>query len=312
MQSATELIQEANDLRSLADKIQDEAYQPEEREAALQQLHEQYHNWYRAAIRLFNEYGQVDDRQKFEQEYHGSAFAVKIIKFLSSGLQISPFYQPDTPNPLINKWAFPFVTCFKEPLLKQCNLLSLIESSRSTKLGESNAWHQTYRRIVKEFVQRSNELMDTTSTAKRGLTYEHLALVLICAVDGLSLIGQDIRSAAEETDLLISNESNDVFWNRMGDPILIECKNWDKPVGASEIAVIDTKMDRKRARTGILLSKEGITGDKNRDAVLLIRENMSKYGRYLIVINEKDLIDIVDGTHPADKLKQKYYAILKI
>jgi hypothetical protein len=293
-----------------AKKVQDETFSEEERETALQTLNHLYHNWYQTAMGLFIDLGRTDEQQKFEQEYQGNLFSPKIAKFLSSGTQISPLFKPETPN-LFVRWAFPHQMCFVEPLRKQCNILATAKS-KPLVASNNSSWQQIYQRIIRELIIRSREISNTNSTAKRGLTYEHLALVLIVAVEGLSVIGQDIRSAAEETDLLISNQSADVFWHRLGDPILIECKNWDKPVGAAEITIIDAKMDRKRIRTGILLSREGITGDQYQDAVLLLRENMSKHGRYLIVIDENDLTEIIDGVHPADKLKQKYYSLLKI
>jgi hypothetical protein len=313
MISTHTLIEESTSLIDLAQQVQDETQPLENRQGKLTELSDRYHVWYRSALSLFDFYKQPEKRLKFEQEYEGGKIISKILGFLTSGAEDNIFYTPEKPIPLM-RWQHPFIQHFKEPLLKQCNILSTLEVSSTTSADNdmSNSWHKIYGRVIKEFIRRAETISETNSNVKKGLTYEHLAIVIISAIEGWELIGQDVHSAAEENDLLISNESQDIFWQRLGNPIIVECKNWEKPLGAPGITILDRKMDGKGVHTAILLSREGITGNKYRDATLLIRENISKHGRHIIVLDKNDLMDIANGIHPAEKLKQKYYINFKV
>ncbi len=63
--------------------------------------------------------------------------------------------------------------------------------------------------------------------------------------------------------------------------------------------------------TGLLITLNGITGDKNKDARLLIREYRQK-GIGIVVIENEDLLEMANGIHPSDKIREKYYEIFKI
>jgi CheY-like chemotaxis protein len=66
----------------------------------------------------------------------------------------------------------------------------------------------------------------------------------------------------EEIDILIRNESSDPLWLKEGQYILVECKNWSKPVGASELTVFRDKMKNRNARCnlGLFVAPGGFTG----------------------------------------------------
>src|SRR5437879_9416290 len=129
MKNEHQLIEESDELLSIAEKIQDETYPLQEREALLKQLESSYHQWYRSALVLFDRRQNGKERQLFEQEYSGSIWSGKILKFITSGLEPSPLYIPD--NPLTSKWAYIYKGALKEPLIKQCNLLTSLEASYS-------------------------------------------------------------------------------------------------------------------------------------------------------------------------------------
>jgi hypothetical protein len=279
-------------------------------------LSELYLEWYRSVLPLFDILKQPEKRIKFEQEYKGSTFSPKIRNFLSSGATQSIFYKPNAPVTSLEavRWQSSFIQCFKEPIEEQGNILATLEPHANGTLSDDdkNSWHKIYRQIIRQFIQRADAIGETNSSMKKGLTYEHLAIILVSAIDGWEVIDQDVRGAAEENDLLISNESSEVFWQNLGSTIIIECKNWGEPLGADGITILDSKMDRLHSHTAILLSKEGVTGDKYRDAVSLIRESRGKHDRYIIILDKNDLIDIANGVHPAEKIRQKYFAILKL
>lgn len=305
MKSERELIEESKALLSIAESIQDETKPVEERRALLNNLSELYHNWYRSALALFDAYNQPGERQKFEQEYIGTIWSSKILKFLTSGLQISPLY--DENKPVFEKWVLPFPRSFKEPLLKQCNLLASLESITpvSDDKVEETKWNTTVRRIFRAFIEKAE---NAKTNHEKKLTYEYLAIFLVGAIDGLTIIGHDQRGTSEEVDVWVANESADSFWQKMGTPFMIECKNWSDPVGVQEVRNLRAIMDDKNVTLAILISKNGITGDTRHEAVGVIH-NTFRTGKFVVVLDQADLLEIANGIHPATMIKRKMYEL---
>jgi hypothetical protein len=287
VKTGRQLVEEAEKLLDTAGKIQDETQSIQVRETKLKELENLYHTWYRYALSLFDNHKQLGERQMFEQEYSGSFLFAKILKFLTSGLEVNPFYVPD--NPLTAKYTYPFVRCFKEPLLKQCNLLSKLETLASTSLvtGEESAWNVTICRIFTVFLEKAE---NAKTNHEKKLTYEYLAIFLLGAIDGLTMIGHDERGASEEIDLWIANEAKDAFWQRVGSAFIVECKNWGAPVGVPEIRNLKSIMEDKNIAFAILLSRNGVTGDRWHDAIDIIR-NAFREEKYIIVLDQAWCLD---------------------
>lgn len=305
MKSESELIEESKEILNLAVKVQDETLPTKEREEILNNLADKYHEWYRAALTLFDKRNLAGERQKFEQEYLGSIWSGKIIKFLTLGLQVSPLYDPK--QPVFDKWSFPFPSSFKEPLLKQSNMLTSLKNTSPTGStnDEVNSWSTTTRRIFTVFIEKAEKAK--TPHIKK-LTYEYLAIFLIGAVEGLTVIGHDERGASEEIDLWVTNDSKDSFWQRIGNLFIVECKNWGDPVGVPEVRSLKSIMQDKNIEFAILMSKNGITGDDYHDALDIIRKAVREQ-KYIVVLNQADLLEIANGVHPTQKIKEKYFQL---
>ncbi|MCB9433374.1 MAG: restriction endonuclease [Ardenticatenaceae bacterium] len=310
MKTIPQLMNEAREFIQQAIKIQDETIDLTIRKELLEDLYIKYHDWYRACLSLFDLFQEPEKKQEFKKQYEGGLLVSKISAFLTEGLKDNIFMNPDRPHELM-RWQHPAIERFQKPLEIQCNTLAELfkhqVAPKNLNVEDEFQWHQVFRRIVGEFIRRSDYFDVSRSQLKKGLTYEHLAIILLLAIDGLHIIGHDIRSVAEESDLIIGNESTDAFWSRLGNPIIVECKYWDTPAGSQEIALLDKKMEVRRSSTGILFSKEGITGDRYRDAKAAIRETLGRNGRHIVVLDKNDLIDIVNGIHPSEKLREKYY-----
>ena len=330
MKNSKELLEEADTFIALAKSVQDEAISQEEREDKLKHLALVYHNWYQTALMLFDSLNQQAERRKFEQEYEGTIWTAKILKFLTSGLQSNPLYDPDRPTPLLTKWLYPVTRTFVEPLTKQRNYLGTLQEvaasiatqdderwgdvfrritaletsllSAASTTEQSHQWHQVYNRVFSVFLEKAN----TASTNhEKKLSYEYLAILLIGSVEGFSIFGHDARGLSEEIDLWVSNESEDDFLKRyIGSLFIVECKNWSGPVGVPQIRGIRSIIEDKHIQFAILMSKNGITGDKYRDAVNLVQKAFHD-GRYIVVLDQSDLLDIANGKQPVDKIKEK-------
>ncbi|MBD8586012.1 restriction endonuclease [Frigoribacterium sp. CFBP 8766] len=103
-----------------------------------------------------------------------------------------------------------------------------------------------------------------TSTHKeRGDALERLVEVLINTESPeLAVVTKNFRVPEEEIDLILRNDLPSPFWTAQNSPfVLVECKNWAKPIGVEPLRVLESKMeDRKSmARIGIFISAAGYT-----------------------------------------------------
>jgi len=132
----------------------------------------------------------------------------------------------------------------------------------------------------------------TNDPQQKGRILEDIACVLFEAVPGIELRQRNVLNAfaAEEIDV--------AFWNgkhKNGFPflpfvILLECKNWSRPVGDQEVAVYIDRLRNRALQFGILIALNGVTGDAqqltaaNFAIATALREGIS-----LIVLTRQDL-----------------------
>lgn len=168
----------------------------------------------------------------------------------------------------------------------------------------SSELHQLYNNfLVKVKTAQTND--------EKKHSLEYLAEFIFGTIRGLRVIDRDLRTSAEEIDRLIRNESDEPFWRDLGNPIFVECKNWESPVSAAVVRDIKGKMESRNVKTTFLFAKNGITGNKYKDARLEIRQALSK-GIFLIVLSLADLEDISQKKLPLEKLREAYETLYRI
>jgi len=102
-----------------------------------------------------------------------------------------------------------------------------------------------------------------TERAKKGVALESLCTLIFGTVPGWQRIESRVHSVTEEIDLVILNESEDVFWRNYQTLLLVECKNWssrNKP-GRVEFDAFSAKIDRRGqrdCRLGFFVSVGGV------------------------------------------------------
>ena len=109
----------------------------------------------------------------------------------------------------------------------------------------------------------------------------------------------------EEIDLVLWNDRIDAFFRAWESIILIECKNWSKKVGASEVEWFIHKLRRRGLTNGILIASEGITGNEERATGALIMEALREKIQ-VVVIDKSDLESITNIENFCDMIKTKY------
>jgi hypothetical protein len=198
-------------------------------------------------------------------------------------------------------------------------ILSTQTEGRRTSVVRDHQLHNLFRAFVDHvrslaqwpeeysptFAKLLDEVRQAQTNDEKGESLEFLAELLFGRIRGLEIIDRDLRTSAEEIDLLISNESDEPFWLNLGNPFLVECRNWEKRVGAKEIRDLKGKMGSRGVKTAFLLAKNGVSGNNYKDAQLIIREAL-KDDKYIIVVEDSDLQNIASGTLPSEILRIKY------
>ena len=96
---------------------------------------------------------------------------------------------------------------------------------------------------------------------QKGRLLEAFLDVLLPTNPGFVVAGRNVRLDDEEIDLVVRNESQDPYWQKEGNVILVEAKNWSQKVGPEVLDRLLAKMERKfqRCRLGILVAPAGFT-----------------------------------------------------
>lgn len=151
--------------------------------------------------------------------------------------------------------------------------------------------------LAEELLKRVRSVTDPN---EKGRTLENLAEYLFFSVEGFEVYGKNVGTQDYEMDLVIRNSiDTDVIFEEFGRYLLVECKNWDKPVGVREINHFLAKIRFHDCKTGVLLSKSGISGERSDDELrhgkLTILKAFYNDKIIIIVLDEGELESIVKG-----------------
>jgi len=85
---------------------------------------------------------------------------------------------------------------------------------------------------------------------------------LFASEDCFKIASTRLNNEDEELDITIQNNSHAPFLMSLGSPvILLECKNWSKPVGSSEIRDFESKLRNHSnlCRLGLFIALNGFS-----------------------------------------------------
>lgn len=152
------------------------------------EIHEgqrQYLDWYARAQRLVP----ADELGKFRDMYEGGQVIQRIRGFISAPREVSVFYSPSDPNPLVGKWQNPFETTCQPALLTQRQILvqALHETAdANTVLNELSAY---FRRLPDYLLVLGSEA--NVNVPPPNIQQERDLQVLVHAL--LRLLYRDVR-----------------------------------------------------------------------------------------------------------------------
>lgn len=147
-----------------------------------------------------------------------------------------------------------------------------------------------------------------TTTKEKGDALEQLICYVFSTVPGILIKKTNRRNAfdTEEIDIAFFNEREPGGLPFVPWIILVECKNWQSPVGSESISWFDRKISDRGMEFGILVAANGITGDASKltDAHFIIAGALSK-GRRIIVITRDELLRLRDSAELVHMIKEK-------
>jgi hypothetical protein len=97
---------------------------------------------------------------------------------------------------------------------------------------------------TQSFDELVNAVEKAKSTDERGRSLEELVSRLLETVPGFTVTGR-IRTATEEIDITVLNDSVDARFRRESALILAECKNWSGKCGKDEFVIFKEKLEKQ-------------------------------------------------------------------
>jgi hypothetical protein len=158
-----------------------------------------------------------------------------------------------------------------------------------------------------------SHLHPDTEKKKKGNVLEELVSYLFTSYKDRFEVRTQVSSRTSVLDLhLWFKHGDDPILKKFGDEIVVECKNWKDPAGKPEINDIAGDMVNRKCKTGILISRKGITGKDFRDAngQRLVWFH-SEFDLIILVLNLDDLKSIARGKNLMELLKEKYVELVE-
>lgn len=122
-----------------------------------------------------------------------------------------------------------------------------------------------------------DELVEAVETAKladeKGRALEELMCRLFESISGFKVNGR-LKTATEEIDIAILNDSSDPRLKRESAIVLAECKNWSRKCGKDEFVLFKEKLENRNRRctVGFLISWNGFAGTISKEMLRGSRE----------------------------------------
>jgi hypothetical protein len=144
--------------------------------------------------------------------------------------------------------------------------------------------------------------------AEQGRALENLACYVFGRVPGISVTKRNVLNVfeSEEIDVAFWNEQNSRGFPFLSRIILVECKNWSRPLGSEEVAWFDRKLQSRGLSFGILVAARGITGESAaRTAAHQVIASALGDQRQILVFNREEILEMLSTEMLVKSVKEK-------
>jgi hypothetical protein len=123
-----------------------------------------------------------------------------------------------------------------------------------------------------------------------------------------------VHGLDSEFDLILSSRNlDDPVHRELGSYVLVECKNTDKRVSASQVRNFSAKVRYARCTSGVLVTRTGLTGEQGQGvihAAYAARKTYHRDASVIVLIDGSDIQSVIDGRVGfRDLLMQRYEQI---
>ena len=160
------------------------------------------------------------------------------------------------------------------------------------------------RRIREHFQLGDN----ATTTTEKGRALEELIRYVFESVPGIPVTRRDEQNVflTEEIDIAFWNDKSADGFSFLPNIILVECKNWSRPVGSEEVSYFIDKIRHRGLDLGILVAVNGITGSSEEITAAHYQVAFALHdGIRIIVITREEIEDLSDTEELIRLLKLK-------
>lgn len=149
---------------------------------------------------------------------------------------------------------------------------------------------------------------NSSTTTEQGRSLEDLVCYVFGKVPGITITHRNQLNTfhSEEIDVALFNEKRPRILDFLPNVILVEAKNWSRPVGSSEVSWFYTKLRNRGLDFGILVALRGITGDsqEHTSAHQIIAQALMDR-RKMLVLTADDLLSLANTDDLVKLIKLK-------
>jgi hypothetical protein len=180
-------------------------------------------------------------------------------------------------------------------------------------LNEEEEWGNViegphFKLDLNEYRTILDRVENAESSHEKGKSLKKLATLLFNNIDYFSVRHQNIRTTSSELDVVVENTGTDRSpFDSYDRFILVEAKNWNKPVGASHVRDFIEKIRSVQVDIGVIIAPEGVTGESGEDAVDQLNQVYQRSGIIVVVIDDSDFKDILNGEGFPEILEDKIF-----
>jgi hypothetical protein len=146
------------------------------------------------------------------------------------------------------------------------------------------------------------------STDAKGKAYEELAEYLFAAIPGC-IVERNITNVfhTEQIDLAVGNAAIPNGLPLLESVLLVECKDWSRPVDSSTVGYFLNICAGRNVRFGVLVAANGITGDPSEISnAHALGMNAASRGVTVIVITSADIASLASTEQFVELLNRRY------
>ena len=150
-------------------------------------------------------------------------------------------------------------------------------------------------------------------TTKKGNALEDLIWYMLGKVPGVSPIDRNQLDSvnSEAIDLAFQNEKSLDGLSFIDEIIIVECKNWSRPISGMQLYWFLRKLRNRNLKYGVFVARNGIAGNNcNTVGARSVLAEALREGRHIIIITKKELEKITNTDQIVKLFREKCHNLV--